>query len=320
MKQKKAYLFALCATTLLSGCSAPGSDSGLTYTDTLYDTVISIQILDDASESVLDGCKELCIDFDEKFSYTNENSEIYQINHADGEPVEVSDDTITLLKEGIRYSELSDGSFDLTIGAVSELWDFHAKNPRVPDDAAVREAVSHVDYRNIQISGNQVSLADPKAAIDVGAIAKGYIADRLKDYLTGQGVKNALINLGGNVLAMGNKTDGSKYNIGIQKPFDKSGQPVTSVRIAGQSVVTTGTYQRYFMQNNRLYHHVLDPRTGYPCENNLSSVTIITDSSLTADALSTTCFLLGYEKGTELAESLGGVETIFITNENEILR
>ena len=131
-------------------------------------------------------------------------------------------------------------------------------------------------------------------------------------------MKHALINLGGNVLALGTKLDGSDYNIGIQKPFDESGEPITSVKISDQSVVTSGIYQRYFQQDGKLYHHILDPKTGYPCENSLYSVSIITDSSLTADALSTTCFLLGYEKGMELINQLDDTDAIFITNDNEI--
>ena len=117
---------------------------------------------------------------------------------------------------------------------------------------------------------------------------------------------------------MGSKPDGTDYNIGIQKPFDKSGTPITSVKLSNKSIVTSGIYQRYFEQDGKIYHHILDPATGSPCENNLYSVSIITDSSLTADALSTTCFLLGYEKGMNLVNQLDNVDAVFITNDNEI--
>lgn len=161
-------------------------------------------------------------------------------------------------------------------------------------------------------------LLDPNASIDVGAIAKGYIADRLKEYLKKNGVKHAIIDLGGNILALGTKIDGSKYNIGIQRPFDETGQPITSIKVANKSVVTTGIYQRYFEQDGKIYHHILDPRTGYPCENDLYSVTIITDSSLTADALSTSCYLMGFEKANHLIDQLENVDAVFITNDLEI--
>lgn len=318
MKIRRIIAMTAAISLLISGCSKPLSKKDLTYTDTLFDTVISVQILDPVDEKVLKGCEKLCKEYDTKFSKSNEQSEISKINHAKGKFVEVSDDTITLLKKGIYYCELSHGIFDITIGSVSDLWDFHAEDPKVPSKKKIRSAKGHVNYRGILIQDNRVKLTDSKARLDVGAIAKGYIADRLKEYLKKNNVKHAIINLGGNVLTIGTKTDGSKYNIGIQRPFDESGQPITSVKVADKSVVTTGTYQRYFEKNGKIYHHILDTATGYPCENDLSSVTIITDSSLTADALSTVSFLLGYEEGIKLINLLDNVDAVFITNDGEI--
>ncbi len=318
MKYRRIIAILAALMLLLSGCSMSKKQENQTYTDTLFDTVIKVQILDSVDSEVLEGCKELCQKYDTMFSNRIEDSEISRINNAKCNPVEVSDETLTLIKTGIYYSELSDGAFDITISPVSMLWDFKSESPSVPSQETIEEAVSHVDYHNIVIEGNTVQLTDPQAGIDVGALAKGYIADRLKEYLQEEGVEHALINLGGNVLAMGTKTDGSDYNIGIQKPFDETGEPVTAVKIADESVVTSGIYQRYFEQDNILYHHILDPRTGYPCENNLYSVSIITDSSLTADALSTTCFLLGYEKGMELINQLDDVDAVFITDDETI--
>ncbi|MGN1377746.1 MAG: FAD:protein FMN transferase [Dorea sp.] len=318
MKYRRIIAILAAFMLLLSGCSMSKKQENQTYTDTLFDTVIKVQILDSVDSEVLEGCKELCQKYDTMFSNRIEDSEISRINNAKGNPVEVSEETLTLIETGIYYSELSDGAFDITISPVSMLWDFKSESPSVPSQETIEEAVSHVDYHTIVIEGNTVQLTDPQAGIDVGALAKGYIADRLKEYLQEEGVEHALINLGGNVLAMGTKTDGSDYNIGIQKPFDETGEPVTAVKIADESVVTSGIYQRYFEQDNILYHHILDPRTGYPCENNLYSVSIITDSSLTADALSTTCFLLGYEKGMELINQLDDADAVFITDDETI--
>ena len=250
---------------------------------------------------------------------TNEESDIYKINHAKGAAVEVSQDTITLIKKGIYYSEMTDGAFDITIGAVSQLWDFHAEDPKVPSSKARASARSHVNYKNIILKDNTVMLTDPKAAIDVGAIAKGYIADRVKEYLEEEGVDHAIINLGGNVQTIGTKADGTDFNIAIQKPFAESGEAVASVKVHDQSVVTTGVYQRYFKtEDGTIYHHVLDPSTGAPCKNNLYSVTIITNSSLTADAMSTVCFLLGYKEGMKLVDQLNNVDAVFITDDGKI--
>ena len=178
MRYKKIAAFVTAAALLLSGCSGLSEKRNLTYTDTLYDTVISVQILDPAKEEVLKGCEKLCRKYDTMFSMTNEESDIYKINHAKGAAVEVSQDTITLIKKGIYYSEMTDGAFDITIGAVSQLWDFHGEDPKVPSSKALSSARSHVNYKNIILKDNTVMLTDPKAAIDVGAIAKGYIADR----------------------------------------------------------------------------------------------------------------------------------------------
>ena len=319
---KKLSAVLTASALLLTGCSGAKSstqtDQDLTYTDMLFDTVIKIQILDPADESILDGLKKLCEKYDTMLSTTNTDSELYKLNHANGQPFTVSSETANLIQEGIHYSELSGGAFDLTIEPVSALWDFKADKPTVPSSDAIAQAVSHVDYTKVDIQDNTVTLEDPEAGIDLGAIAKGYIADQVKTYLKKQGIKHAIINLGGNVDVIGTKPDGSKYNIGIQKPFDESGEAITSVQLKDQTVVTSGIYERYFKKNGKLYHHILDPQTGYPCENNLYSVSIITDSSTKADALSTTCFLLGYEKGMELIQSMDGVEAIFITDDEKV--
>lgn len=318
MKYKKIAAIITAASLFLCGCANFTKERNMTYTDTLFDTVIRVQLLDPADDDVLKGVEKLCKKYDTMFSRTNPESEISKINSAGGQVVQVSPETAKLIEKGIYYSEMSRGAFDISIGSVSGLWDFKAETPAVPSQEAIDAARSHVNYQNIFITGNTVRLSDPGMQLDVGAIAKGYIADRIKDYLKEEGIKHATINLGGNVQTIGTKPDGSPYNIGIQKPFDESGQPVTSVKIKDQSVVTTGIYQRYFEQNGTLYHHILDPATGQPCQNNLYSVTIITDSSLTADALSTTCFLLGYDKGMNLIDQLENVDAVFITNDGEI--
>ena len=317
MRLKQIIAVLSSTALLLCGCSTT-SAKDRTYTDTLYDTVIKVQVLDPVDKDVMSGLKTLCKKYDTMFSMYVEGSDIYNINHAGGAPVSVSQDTATLIQKGIYYSGLSNGSFDIMIGAVSQLWDFTSGNGTVPDEAAIAAALTHVNYKNITVSGTTVQLSDPEAAIDVGAIAKGYIADRVKSYLKDNGVKHAVIDLGGNVLLIGSKTDGSKYNIGIQKPFSETGEPITSIKVADKSVVTTGIYQRYFEANGKIYHHILDPHTGYPCENTLYSDTIITNSSLTADALSTTCYLMGYEAANKLVDQLDNVDAVFITNDNEI--
>ena len=318
MKFRSLLSMATASVLLMTtGCSS-FSNEPLSYTGTAFDTVVNIQIFDSSDQQLIENCKDICQTYEQKFSRTIETSEISQINASGGAPVEVSDDTIKIIKKGIYYGELSNGAFDITIGSLTSLWNFTDESPSVPSAESIASAVKHIDYKNIEISGNTVRLLDPEAKIDLGGIAKGYIADRLKDYLKEEGVEHALINLGGNILAIGQKTDHSDYNIGIQNPFDKEGEPITTVKLNNQSVVTSGNYQRFFRQNGKIYHHILDPKTGYPTENNLNSVTIITDSSLTADALSTTCFVLGPEFGMKLVNQLDNVDAVFIDSNNEI--
>ncbi len=309
----------LLLVTILSTCGCGKlTTKPMTYTGTALDTVISLQIYDSSDEYLIDECVKICKTYEEKFSRTIETSEISMINNAKGTAVEVSPETIKIIEKGIYYGELSSGAFDITIGTVTSLWDFKAENPVPPTAEEITEALNHVNYRNIAITGSTVRLLDPRAKLDLGAIAKGYIADRIKDYLVSEGVEHALINLGGNVLAIGNKLDGSEFNIGVQTPFDADAGPITSVKINNQSVVTSGTYQRYFEHNDKIYHHIIDPDTGRPCNNGLTSVTILTDSSLTADALSTTCFVLGPERGMKLINQLDNVDALFIDSNNNI--
>ena len=251
--------------------------------------------------------------------FTVEDSEISAINRAGGQPVDVSDETAELIKLGIEYGELSGGLFDITIAPASTLWDFKDnESGTLPDAGALKEAVTHIDYRQIQVDKDTVTLSDPDARIDLGGIAKGYIADRLKDYLEEEGVRHALINLGGNMAAVGDRYGGGPFRIGLQKPFASEGTAMTSVEITDQSVVTSGCYERYFEKDGTIYHHILDPRTGYPIQNGLYQVTIISDSSADGDALSTACYALGLEKGMELIESLEGIEAVFVTSDYEI--
>ena len=168
----------------LTGCSGSSANTEpISYTGTALDTVINIKIYDSQDNNLLTRCQKICDDYEARLSRTREGSEIWQINHAEGAYTEVSDDTLKLIREGLHYSELSDGAFDITIGTVTELWDFKSDDPQVPDASVLAEAVTHVDYHNIEIDGNLVRLSDPESKIDLGAIAKGFIADKLKEYL-----------------------------------------------------------------------------------------------------------------------------------------
>lgn len=320
-KHLKCILVLLVSASLslsLFGCSTPPANESIKTSGVYFDTVISIEIWGTNDEKILEHCKEMCSRFENLLSITIKTSDISRINDAKGAPVKVADDTAQLIKEGLHYSQISDGAFDITIAPLSELWDIGHNPGNIPDQAAIDEAKSHVNYKNVIVKGDTVTLKDPKAAIDLGGIAKGYIADQLKAYLKSKGIKHGLIDLGGNVVVIGKKMDGQDFRIGIQKPFDKRNEAITSVEVDGKSVVSSGIYERYFKKNGKIYHHILNPKTGYPYDNGLLQVTIISDRSVDGDGLSTTCFALGLEKGSELVKSLDGVEAIFVTNDYKL--
>ena len=321
---------------VLSGCStqtksventAADSQEPISSTAIKLNTAVTVTIYDSKDRDLLTECMNLCDKYEKVFSRTSADSELYKLNHRKLTPVEgtedtyqVSDSLAELVSEGLDYSELSKGAFDIAIEPLTSLWDFTAEDPQVPKDSLIQAALPKCDYHNISVDKdkNEITLKTDDTAIELGAIAKGYIADRLKDYLVSQNVKSAIINLGGNVLCIGGKPDNSAFKIGIQKPFADRSETIAVMDIKDKSVVSSGIYERCFEQDGTLYHHLLNPKTGYPYDNGLIAVTIISDKSVDGDALSTTCFALGLEDGMKLAESLDDVQAFFVTSDYEI--
>ncbi len=321
---------------VLSGCSTQTKSGENTVADSQepisataikLNTAVTVTIYDSKDKDLLTECMNLCDKYEKVFSRTSADSELYKLNHRKLTPVEgtedtyqVSDDLAELVSEGLDYSQLSEGAFDIAIEPLTSLWDFTAEDPQVPKDSLIQAALPKCDYHNISVDKdkNEITLKTDDTAIELGAIAKGYIADRLKDYLVSQNVKSAIINLGGNVLCIGEKPDNSAFKIGIQKPFADRSETIAVMDIRDKSVVSSGIYERCFEQDGTLYHHLLNPETGYPYDNGLIAVTIISDKSVDGDALSTTCFALGLEDGMKLAESLDDVQAFFVTSDYEI--
>ena len=305
----------LVCTCIFSACGR-NRQSSVSKTTCVLNTQVTVTRDGPDDESIIEDCFSLCKSYEDLFSRTEEGSELYRINHRETD--ELSDDTLSLIRTGLSYSERSGGAFDLTIGSCSSLWDFTSETPVVPDPSALAEALTHVGFQKVSLDGNRISFSDNGTILDLGAIAKGYIADRLKDFLLEQGVTSATISLGGNILCVGAKPDGSAFKIGIQKPFDEPGQPLLIAEVNDWSVVTSGVYERCFEQDGVFYHHILDPSTGYPCDNGLLSVTILSPASVDGDALSTTCFSLGLDRGMTLIDSLENTYAVFITDDYEI--
>lgn len=286
----------------------------------LLDTFVTITIYDNSEPSILEQCIALCREYENRFSKTIPTSELYQINHRNPGEVSfsLSKDMESLIREGIRYSQLSEGAFDLTIEPLSSLWNFTDGNTVIPPAEDIRAATQRVGWENLRLNGNTLTILSPDTTIELGSIAKGFIADRLKEYLISKDVKSAIINLGGNVLCIGEKPDKTPFRIGLQKPFDTYNETIANLNISDLSVVSSGVYERHFIKDGKNYHHLLDPKTGYPLENGLISVTIVSPRSVDGDALSTACFSLGLEKGTALINSIDNIYGYFITEDYEI--
>ena len=318
INKKKIRLVPLILSLMIlcSGCGAEKELPKLSEVGFYLDTVIILTAYTD-DDQVLKDAMEECSRYEKLLSATIEGSDVWRINHADGQPVEVSDDTMEVLRCAVRIAELSGGAFDVTIAPVSSIWDFTSGEALLPDAEKIARAAELVDYTKLELEGNTVRLP-AGMMIDPGGIAKGYIADSVKAWLMDKGVRHAILSFGGNVVGIGTKPDGSDWKVGIQDIDKATGEYMLVSRNNGGSTVTSGIYERGFDLDGVRYHHLLSAETGWPVQNELASVTIFSDSSMLGDALSTTAFVLGTEEGTRLIESLEGIEALFIARDRTV--
>lgn len=267
-----------------------------------FDTYCTFTVWGD--DDALSQLSAECARYNELFDLYNPSSDIARINAAQGAATAVDPDTAHLIALALDYCSQADGLFDITIGAVSTLWDFE-KGVR-PHDDAIADALQHVNWHGVEVDeeSSTVRLTDPQAKLDLGGIAKGYIADRLCELLANKTKATAaVISLGGNIAYFGTKPDGSAWNTGIRDPNDPGGSTVVgTAHVSGGSLVTSGLYERTFEMDGVTYWHILDPRTGMPVQTDTASVTVACPSSTTADALSTTLFVAGSRNGSALAD------------------
>ncbi len=291
----------------------------------LMHTVSEITLYDVGDEQLLDECYSLINYYEELLSSNSEKSEtseIYKINNANGEPVQVSDDTLECLEYGYEYSKNSMGTFDITIGQLTQLWNFPEATV-APNDEDIKKAVETVDFNNVVIDGNTVYLKDPNAKIDLGGISKGFICDKVANYLRSQGVNSAILNLGGNVYVLGYKDPKTQqsFKIGIRQPGEAINEEMGYVEVHDMSIVASGDYEIYFVDEETgiTYSHILNKETGYPVETDLTQVTIFSEKSADGDGLSTTVYSLGAKDGMAYVETLDDVECIMITKNGDVL-
>ncbi len=293
------------------------------YSETSFamGTVCSITLYEKMDDFNFDEAFKIIEDIENRMSPVITDSELDRINSNAGiRPVKVSNDTYLVIKEGIRYAELIDSKFDITIGPLVNLWGIGTEYQNLPESGAIESVTPLIgsEYIKLNDKDRSVFLEKKGMAIDLGGIAKGYAADAVRKFLLEKGFTKGIINLGGNVLTFGSKAPETPWRIGVQDPVDSRGHYIATLDTGETAVVTSGIYERYFEKDGKRYHHILDPDSGYPVENDLLSITIVTARGITADAYSTVAFSAGLEKGMKLLESIVDMEGIFITKDKMI--
>lgn len=308
----KKLLAALLLCLSFCGCAAP---EPVSETRLLLDTVCTVTLYAPADQALAAQALDLCAKYEALFSRTMEGSDIWRINHADGAPVQIAPSTAELLTLAISCGEFSGGLFDITVGRLCALWDFGGV-PMVPEQKSLAGAQATVGYQQLRVDGNTAQLVNPQAWLDLGGIAKGYIADKLAVFLREAGVKAAVIDLGGNIVTVGQKPGGKPWNIGVEQPFSGHSALIGSLSLGEAAIVTSGIYERQFEQNGQLYHHILDPATGWPATSDVVSVTVVSENAAWGDALSTIIIVAGSEKSLQLLEQAPDVRSALLQLKN----
>lgn len=311
MKRLLTLLTPLCALLLCAGCGAAKEYSTAFFA---MDTYMTMQSYGPHAEDAMAQAEQAVFALENQISRTRENTDISRLNAADGEPAAVSAEVYQLLADS--QALCVPGVFDVTIAAVADLWGIHTENSRIPSPEEIAAALQTVGSGHLTLLADGTARLDRGTKIDLGAVGKGFAADRCAAILRENGVESGLIFLGGNIYAVGEKPDGSAWTIGVADP-DVPSSYIATVEVRDTSVVTTGDYERYFMQDGVRYHHVLDPATGAPARSGLRSVTVVHENSTLADARSTTLFVLGLEKGLQFCAE-NGLDAIFITENKEV--
>lgn len=316
---KKIMIYTVLMLLLVS-CASPSSKS-VSGTKYLLGTVCSIRLFGTDDKKLIDSAFSEIERIEAQISVNIRTSEVYEINKNAGiKGVIVTDETYSLIKRAYDYTVMSDGVFNLAIGPVVNLWGIGTPDVRLPSDEEIKDALLLCDYNLIEFDdeNNMVFLTAEGMALDLGAIAKGYVADMAAKLLKENGVKSAIINLGGNVMVIGSKTDGTKWRIGIQDPFTERNDYFAVYEAQNETIVSSGVYERFFVRNGIRYHHIFDSSTGYPVMTDLQSVSVIGPLSEAADVLSTIVFALGIDKGIEFLSDFPGYKVLFVDEEKMV--
>ena len=318
MKRGAAAVLCAALTLALTACGARSAEP-IQKTNLMLDTVVTIALYDWDDTATLDLAFDEIARLEALLSVEQEGSDLDRLAKAAGQEwVTIAPETEEVLRKAKEYAQLSGGLFDVTSGPLIALWGIHDGQGHYPTQEELAQVLPLIDDDDLLVESGRAYLAREGMVANLGAIAKGYIADRVKALLVEQGVEHAVLDLGRNILLIGGKSDGTDFRIGVQDPNAEEGALIAKVAASDKSLVTSGVYERKFTYEGKTYHHILDPTTGFPVENDVASVTILSDQSVDGDALSTTCLLLGQERGLALIEQLPDTEALFVDKEGQI--
>lgn len=322
MKKKVISFFvAILLVFSFIGCTEKKKAEPIYRTELFMGTAIKVTIYDKQDEEILDKVFKRIIEIEDLVSINKDNTEITNLNKNAGiKGVKLSEDSFNIIKKGLEYSKLSNGGYDVSIGPLVKLWSIGLPEAKVPNKEEIKNVINKIDYKKVKVNDEtkEVFLEDKGMMLDLGSIAKGYAADEIVKVLKENNVKQAIIDLGGNIYALGLKDGDKDWKVGIQDPFTERGNVVGSVEVSNKSVVTTGIYERFIEKDGIKYHHILNPKDGYPYKTDIAGVSIIADKSVDADGLSTLVFTKGLDDGIKFIEDLDGVDAIFITNDRKV--
>ena len=314
LNKKSLIAIILCAVIVFGIVSYDfiSGRSSCEKTSVAMGTVVTVKLFGFGAKNDLDKIETEINGLENSvLSWRKEGSDVYRINKGSGTQVSVSPDTVKIIGQCIDISDDCGGVFDITIGNVTKLWDFGGNNQRLPSDDEIKTALGSVGYKNVSISGNAVQIKKGQS-LDLGAVGKGFVCDKIKELLDKGRTKSAVVSVGGSLLIYGNRT----FSVGIVNP-DNDKQSMGTMKIKDTCVSTSGNYEKYFEMDGKRYHHILNATTGYPATSEFKSVTVVCDSGLLSDALSTVCYIVGYRKSLEILKEYDA-EAVFIFNNNAV--
>lgn len=314
LNKKSLIAIILCAVIVFGIVSYDfiSGRSSCEKTSVAMGTVVTVKLFGFGAKNDLDKIETEINGLENSvLSWRKEGSDVYRINKGSGTQVSVSPDTVKIIGQCIDISDDCGGVFDITIGNVTKLWDFGGNNQRLPSDDEIKTALGSVGYKNVSISGNAVQIKKGQS-LDLGAVGKGFVCDKIKELLDKGRTKSAVVSVGGSLLIYGNRT----FSVGIINP-DNDKQSMGTLKLKDTCVSTSGNYEKYFEQDGKRYHHILNATTGYPATSEFKSVTVVCESGLISDALSTVCYIAGYRKSIEILKKFDA-EAVFIFNNNAV--